>query len=68
MFRLLHISFLGRVKKKRKEIETKFKLLVAAKGFDCEIMYFDEIIPDLIKTDKYQGKIQLLSLCRQFDL
>jgi hypothetical protein len=41
---------------KRKEIETRFKSLVESHGFECEILYFDEIIPELVNQTSKKGR------------
>lgn len=46
----------GQNEVKRKEIESKFIRLVESKGFKCEIMYFDEIIPELIEHTSIRGR------------
>lgn len=46
----------GKTKKKREQIEQEFKKKILKKGFDCEIWYFDDIIPKIFDSVEKTGR------------
>jgi hypothetical protein len=46
----------GKTKSKRVQIEIEFKKKLLKKGYECEIWYFDEIIPKIFESVEKTGR------------
>ena len=63
-------KMLGKSLKKRSEMEKRFKDKMSNAGFESKIWYFDDIIPNLVKSVEEKGRYntQLLQTIRMLKI